>query len=131
MWNRVQVPLFLKANFVQSISTEKSAVNETDKAVVVSKCCEVHEILVETRLGVRECKKRTDLLHIDLKFRTSTWEPAFFEDGREIHGPRSIVLNEGMPKCDFDAGEVLHPVVHNQRIDHGHDLKLLLNGKVN
>ena len=74
-----------------------------DSAVKVSKCCEIDALLVETAPGRRDCKKRSDLLHIDLRLARSTWGPAFYDNGREVLGPKSMVLQTGVPKCNFEG----------------------------
>ena len=58
---------------------------------------------METAPGRRDCKKRSDLLHIDLRLARSTWGPAFYDNGREVLGPKSMVLQTGVPKCDFEG----------------------------
>ena len=90
---------------------------QENETVKVSKCCEVNSILVEENLGHRTCKKRKELLHIDLQLGRTKWEPAFFQDGLEVIGPRSIVLKIGMPKCDFEAGDQLFAVSHSRKND--------------
>ena len=74
--------------------------------IKVSKCCEIDALLVETAPGRRDCKKRSDLLHIDLRLARSTWGPAFYENGREVLGPKSMALLTGVPKCDFEGKKV-------------------------
>jgi len=99
---------------------------QENETVKVSKCCEVNSLLVEENLGHRTCKKRKELLHIDLQLGRTKWEPAFFQDGLEVIGPRSIVLQMGMPKCDFEAGDQLFAVSHSRKNDD--ELRLLTNG---
>ena len=91
--------------------------DQENETVKVSKCCEVNSLLVEENLGHRTCKKRKELLHIDLQLGRTKWEPAFFQDGIEVIGPRSIVLQMGMPKCDFEAGDQLFAVSHSRKND--------------
>jgi hypothetical protein len=105
------------------------AQNETleQDSVTVAKCCEVDSILVESALGVRICRKRTDLLAFDLRMARSSWEPAFKDDeGREVLGPRTIVVKIGNPKCDFANGDLIFPVSHSRKTDD--ELMLLSNG---
>ena len=90
---------------------------QENETVKVSKCCEVNSILVEENLGHRTCKKRKELLHIDLQLGRTKWEPAFFQDGLEVLGPKSIQLQMGMPKCDFEAGDQLFAVSHSRKND--------------
>lgn len=77
--------------------------NNDSVPVKVSKCCEIDALLVETAPGRRDCKKRSDLLHIDLRLARSTWGPAFYDNGREVLGPKSMVLQTGVPKCNFEG----------------------------
>jgi hypothetical protein len=91
--------------------------DQENETVKVSKCCEVNSILVEENLGHRTCKKRKELLHIDLQLGRTKWEPAFFQDGLEVIGPKSIQLQMGMPKCDFEAGDQLFAVSHSRKND--------------
>ena len=99
---------------------------ETSRGVTVSKCCEVDSILVESSLSVRLCKKRSELLHIDLRLARSKWEPAFYENEREVLGPKTIVLNVGVPKCNVPNGEILFGASHNRKSDD--EFRLLTNG---
>ena len=103
-----------------------SAKAENKDPVMVSKCCEVHSILVETALGVRTCKNRSELLHIDLRLGNTKWEPPFYENGIEVIGPKSIVLKIGTPQCDFANGDIIVPVSHSRKSDD--ELRLLTNG---
>ena len=91
--------------------------DQENETVKVSKCCEVNSLLVEENLGHRTCKKRKELLHIDLQLGRTKWEPAFFQDGLEVIGPKSIQLQMGMPKCDFEAGDQLFAVSHSRKND--------------
>ena len=89
---------------VALLTSKAKANNETSEvgSVTVSKCCQVDEVLVETSITSRVCRKRSDLLHIDLRMARSKWEPAFYEEGREVIGPRTtIVVNVGLPDCDL------------------------------
>ena len=80
------------------------------------------------KLGQRTCKKRKELLHIDFVLGRTKWEPAFFQDGLEVIGPKSIVLQMGMPKCDFENGDQLFAVSHSRKSDD--ELRLLTNGSM-
>ena len=91
--------------------------DQENETVKVSKCCEVNSLLVEENLGHRTCKKRKELLHIDLQLGRTKWEPAFFQDGLEVIGPKSIQLQMGMPKCNFEAGDQLFAVSHSRKND--------------
>ena len=57
------------------------------KTVTITKCCDYDEILVETSLSNRICKKRKNLLQYGLWLARYKWEPAFQdENGKEVHG---------------------------------------------
>lgn len=96
--------------------------------VHVNKCCEVDSLLVESSLGARECRRRTELLHVDVRMARAKWEPSFHDasTGREVIGPQVYVLDIGIPRCDLKAGEHMFPVSHSRRTDD--ELMLLTNG---
>ena len=96
-------PFFLAFMALTKANLQELEPNDTNKPVRVSKCCEIDFLLVESHPGLRECKKRSELLHIDLRLARSTWGPAFHENGREVLGPKSVVLQIGRPKCDFEG----------------------------
>ena len=108
------------------VQGQDKGLEKNDTTVKVSKCCEVDSLLVEENLGQRTCKKRSELLHIDLTLARTKWEPAFFQNGIEVIGPRSIVLQMGIPKCNYEAGDVLFAVSHSRKTDD--ELRLLTNG---
>ena len=71
------------------------------KTITITKCCDYDEILVETSLSNRLCKKRKNLLQYGLWLARYKWEPAFQdENGKEVHGTysdsRIKVSNEKM-----------------------------------
>lgn len=118
---------FLKLLTVLSVLLKACQCQENDTAAVtVSKCCEVDSILVEKSLGIRTCRKRSELLDIDLRLARTKWEPAFYEDGLEVIGPKTIVLQIGLPGCDFHNGDRLFAVSHSRKTDD--ELRLLTNG---
>ena len=69
---------------------------------------------VETSLGRRECKRRADILHVDIDVSRRKWEPAFFDPdtAMEIPGPEKYVLEVGIPSCL--PHEYLFAVFHHQ-----------------
>ena len=95
--------LWLCCLILGSTQANLEPLSNDSAAVKVSKCCEIDALLVETAPGRRDCKKRSDLLHIDLRLARSTWGPAFYDNGREVLGPKSMVLQTGVPKCDFEG----------------------------
>ena len=42
---------------------------QTTKSVVIRKCCKENEILVETNIGIRSCKIRSDYIEGKLAYR--------------------------------------------------------------
>ncbi len=128
--------LLLAASVVISLMTicvrGQEAINSTtteavlNKTVVVNKCCELNEILVESHPGARGCRKRSDLLHIDLRLARSGWEPGFHDvnTGQVVLGPRSYVIKFGPPKCK--STDVMFAVSHSPRTDD--EIMLLSNG---
>ena len=78
-----------------------------DPAVLVSKCCDVASVLVESDVGVRSCVRRTDLeAGQDI---TRGWSPTFYEleTETETSRPRTYQLKNGLPSCDFKVGRCL------------------------
>ncbi len=122
MWLLSKSVLFAALLFV-SLGQELN-----QSSVTVAKCCEVDSILVEATFGVRNCRKRSELLHIDLRLSRTKWEPAFYEDGLEVIGPKTIALQIGVPKCDPHLGEFIFGVKHARRSDD--EFRLLTNGSM-
>jgi len=106
--------------------------DDISKTITITKCCDYDEILVETSLSNRLCKKRKNLLQYGLWLARYKWEPAFQdENGKEVHGPKSIELKygngtNGKPQCAFQKGEFAFPVFHSRKSND--DFKLLVNG---
>jgi hypothetical protein len=103
-------------------------VSSSSRAVVVSKCCPVDAVLVETALGVRACQGRNQL-SVDEE-ANAKWSPTFhdLDTEEEVNRPNSYVLDDRYPACDFDGGEVMFPVYHHEHTD---DVMLLLtNGSL-
>ena len=90
--------------------------NEKPGQIRVSKCCEFDSLLIESNLGVRECRRRADVLHLNVDVSRRKWEPAFFdpESGDEIIGPEKYVLDIGVPNCE--SHESKFAVFHHQVI---------------
>ena len=42
-------------------------------------------------------------LHIGPSGGSDVTGPAFYDNGREVLGPKSMVLQTGVPKCDFEG----------------------------
>ena len=110
----------------EEIDTTIDTNNVVNKTVKVTKCCELDQLVVESHPGHRACRKRTDLLHIDLKFGRTRWEPSFHDSntGQVTLGPRTYVLEFGPPACS--AGDVMFAVSHSPKTDD--KLMLLENG---
>ena len=53
--------------------------NDKPGPIRVSKCCEFDSLLIESNLGVRECRRRADVLHLNVDVSRRKWEPAFFD----------------------------------------------------
>jgi hypothetical protein len=90
--------------------------NDKPGPIRVSKCCEFDSLLIESNLGVRECRRRADVLHLNVDVSRRKWEPAFFdpESGDEIIGPEKYVLDIGVPNCE--SHESKFAVFHHQVI---------------
>ena len=90
--------------------------NDKPGQIRVSKCCEFDSLLIESNLGVRECRRRADVLHLNVDVSRRKWEPAFFdpESGDEIIGPEKYVLDIGVPNCE--SHESKFAVFHHQVI---------------
>ena len=95
-----------------------NSLSDTSAKVVgpvrVQKCCEFDSLLVEVTLGRRECKRRADILHVDIDVTRRKWQPTFFDpdSGMEIPGPEKYVLEIGVPSCQ--PHETQFAVFHHQ-----------------
>lgn len=122
--------LFLRLSFCLSASKSEGVgdAKPTNKITVVSKCCPVDSVLVETSLGQRECQRRTEAL-AEARGQ-ARWSPVFFDlaTGHEVMRPATYELRSGKPACNVDAGEVMYPVYHHENtLD---DMMLLQNGSL-
>jgi hypothetical protein len=102
--------------FKNDIQNKDVYKNDKPGPIRVSKCCEFDSLLIESNLGVRECRRRADVLHLNVDVSRRKWEPAFFdpESGDEIIGPEKYVLDIGVPACE--SHESKFAVFHHQVI---------------
>ena len=98
--------LFLLISLALVVQGQDESIRN-DTTVIVSKCCEINSLLVEANLGQRICKKRSELLHIDLQLARTKWEPAFFKNGVEVIGPKTVVLQIGKVIFSFKNSVVV------------------------
>lgn len=109
----------INSTLVESFDTELDTADEEEvppkavatleETIVVSKCCPVASVLVETNLGTRVCQQNSDL--------NPSWRPTFFDPttASEVEKPKSYALIEQIPSCG--PNEVMFPVYHHAYTD--------------
>ncbi len=94
----------------------------------VSKCCPLQSVLEEYHNGNGSgiaCRRRSELL-LD-RWRQKFHDPA---TGTEVEGPVSyLLLDDKLPTCDKEAGEVMFPVYEHD-VNTFDELLLLANGSL-
>ncbi len=113
------------------VAKDKIAENKTeeivddDTKVKVSKCCAVHHVLLESKLGDKRCVHR-DTADFDdsLRWNMRFYDPDTFDALAE--SPASYRLLEGYPQCDESKGEAAFAAFMHEHTDD--DFMLLTNG---
>eukprot|EP00095_Tigriopus_kingsejongensis_P003478 maker-scaffold264_size232020-snap-gene-1.15 protein:Tk03478 transcript:maker-scaffold264_size232020-snap-gene-1.15-mRNA-1 annotation:"probable g-protein coupled receptor mth-like 5" len=121
---RAEGPPASKANQLPEVKSK----DEAEPPLVVSKCCAIGSVMIESELSVRSCKNRSDVSE-DISKRPR-WSPVFFDlhTETEVERPTSYLLQTGVPKCDAAQGEILAPVYHHEHTFD--DMMLLINGSL-
>ncbi|XP_059086180.1 probable G-protein coupled receptor Mth-like 5 [Tigriopus californicus] len=126
IWGEAPSSSVASSNTIQD--GELSKAEESEAPLVVSKCCPIGSVLIESALSVRTCKNRSEVS--EDTSRRPRWSPVFFDlqTETEVERPASYLLQTGVPKCAIENGETLAPIYHHEHTFD--DMMLLINGSL-
>jgi len=119
--------ILVRAELEASSSNNHGKIQTTTK-VVIRKCCKENEILVESNIGIRSCKLRSD--YIEEYKESPNWEPQFYSflHLKPIPGPQYYETEVGVPQCS-GPGEYPHRL-HETDPRKSDSFRLLANGSL-